>query len=48
MADFEIRVLTEDDIPSVLELMRLALGESDLLRRVPELFRWKHFENPFG
>lgn len=32
----------------VLELLRAALGEPRLLRRTPELFAWKHFDNPFG
>lgn len=42
------RLLEEDDIEEVLDLMRMALGEPPLLRRTPELFRWKHFDNPFG
>ena len=42
------RVLTGSDVGAVLELMRLALGEPPLLKRTPELFAWKHFDNPFG
>jgi GNAT superfamily N-acetyltransferase len=32
----------------VLELLAAALGESELLRRTPEMFAWKHVDNPFG
>lgn len=42
------RELTRDDVNRVLDLMRLSLGESPLLERTPELFSWKHFDNPFG
>jgi GNAT superfamily N-acetyltransferase len=28
--------------------MRLSLGESAVLQRTPDLFAWKHFDNPFG
>lgn len=42
------RLLEERDIDEVLDLMRVSLGEPRLLRRTPELFRWKHIENPFG
>lgn len=42
------RVLEDDDIEQVLDLMRVSLGEPHLLRRTTELFRWKHFDNPFG
>lgn len=37
-----------EDLPGILETMRLSLGESPLLRRTPELWNWKHNENPFG
>jgi GNAT superfamily N-acetyltransferase len=43
-----IRVATQEDVPEMLDVMRLSLGETPLLRRTPELFAWKHFENPFG
>lgn len=43
-----IRAYRDGDLPAVLELLRAALGESSLLKRTPELFRWKHVENPFG
>ena len=42
------RPLQKQDVESVLELLRAALGEPPLLRRTPELFAWKHFSNPFG
>ncbi|MGH8914713.1 MAG: GNAT family N-acetyltransferase, partial [Acidimicrobiia bacterium] len=42
------RVLEERDITEVLELLRAALGEPPLLERTPEMFAWKHFDNPFG
>lgn len=42
------RRLSADDVPAALEVMRLALGESQILQRTPELFAWKHFDNPFG
>lgn len=44
----DTRVLQNSDVEEVLDLMRAALGEPPLLRRTPELFRWKHVENPFG
>jgi GNAT superfamily N-acetyltransferase len=42
------RHLDDSDVLPVLDLMRAALGEPPLLRRTPELFAWKHFDNPFG
>jgi GNAT superfamily N-acetyltransferase len=42
------RMLDDGDTDEVLELMRLSLGESRLLERTTELFRWKHVDNPFG
>jgi GNAT superfamily N-acetyltransferase len=42
------RELEEGDVVSVLDLLRASLGEPPLLRRTPELFAWKHFDNPFG
>lgn len=42
------RHAVRDDLPGILELMRLSLGETPLLQRTPELFNWKHFDNPFG
>ncbi len=43
-----IRPLVDGDIQPVLDLLRAALGEPPLLRRTPELFAWKHLQNPFG
>ncbi len=49
MADtITTRQLEDSDVVPVLDLMRAALGEPPLLRRTPELFAWKHFDNPFG
>ena len=44
----QVRMYRDEDLPAVLELLRAALGESPLLLRTPELFRWKHIDNPFG
>ena len=43
-----IRLFTDDDLPAVLDLLRTSLGETASLRRTPELFAWKHLDNPFG
>lgn len=48
MKDVEIRAATEQDVPGILTTMRLALGETPLLQRTPELWHWKHTKNPFG
>lgn len=48
MSDFVIRTMTNDDLPEVLELLAMALGETELLKRTGELFHWKHVANPFG
>ncbi|QOI97873.1 MAG: GNAT family N-acetyltransferase [Flammeovirgaceae bacterium] len=43
----EIRPAQEGDIPAIVELLKLSLGES----RMPKseaFWRWKHLENPFG
>ncbi len=44
----QVRMYRDEDLSAVLELLRASLGESPLLRRTPELFRWKHIDNPFG
>ena len=44
----DIREFTDADLPEVLDVFRAALGENPLLKRTPELFRWKHIDNPFG
>jgi N-acetylglutamate synthase-like GNAT family acetyltransferase len=43
-----IREGAQEDIPGILEVLRLALGETPLLQRTPALFQWKHEHNPFG
>ena len=43
-----VRSYRDEDLPAVLDLLRASLGESPLLQRTPELFRWKHIDNPFG
>lgn len=43
-----VRPFDEADLPAVLDVMRAALGEPPGLGRTPELFAWKHLENPFG
>lgn len=43
-----VRRYKDDDLPEVLDVLRAALGEPPGLRRTPELFRWKHVDNPFG
>lgn len=48
MTEFAIRPMAEDDLPGVLQLLAAALGETELLQRTAELFRWKHVSNPFG
>jgi GNAT superfamily N-acetyltransferase len=42
------RELDDADVVPVLNLLKASLGEPTLLRRTPELFAWKHFDNPFG
>lgn len=42
------RTMEKHDVDEVLELLRASLGEPPLLQRTPELFAWKHFDNPFG
>jgi GNAT superfamily N-acetyltransferase len=43
----EIREATEADIPAIVSLLKLSLGES-LMPKSGEYWRWKHIENPFG
>jgi len=42
-----IRSVTEQDIPSIVELLKLSLGES-LMPKSIAFWRWKHVDNPFG
>ena len=43
-----VRPFADDDLPRVLDLLEASLGGGPAGRRQPELFRWKHLENPFG
>lgn len=43
----EIRAATEEDIPSIVNLLKHSLGES-LMPKSEAFWRWKHIENPFG
>lgn len=47
-ATVTIRPFESSDQPAVLTLLRESLGETTLLQRRPDLFAWKHLENPFG
>jgi N-acetylglutamate synthase-like GNAT family acetyltransferase len=42
-----IRKGTEEDIPLIIELLKVSLGES-LIPKSVDLWRWKHVVNPFG
>ncbi len=48
MADLDIRPASSEDLPGILEVLAAALGETPLLKRTPEQWRWKHVDNPFG
>jgi GNAT superfamily N-acetyltransferase len=43
----EIRQAHEGDIPAIVELLKLSLGES-LMPKSEAFWRWKHLDNPFG
>lgn len=45
---FTTRPFRYEDLDEVLEVLRLSLGETQLLQRTKELFTWKHLDNPFG
>lgn len=47
-ADVDIRAFTGSDEAEVLELLTAAMGGGPVGRRLPEFFRWKHVDNPFG
>lgn len=46
--DIRIRRYDSADSTSVLELLRISLGESPLMVRTTQWFSWKHHDNPFG
>jgi len=48
MSETTIREATGSDEEAILATLRLALGETPLLQRSPELWAWKHRLNPFG
>lgn len=43
----EIRNAEEKDIPAIVELLKLSLGES-LMPKSEAFWKWKHVDNPFG
>lgn len=43
----QVRSAQEKDIPSIVELLKLSLGES-LMPKSESFWRWKHIDNPFG
>lgn len=43
----EIRPAAEADIPEIVSLLKLSLGES-LMPKSEQFWRWKHVDNPFG
>ena len=47
-SDLTIRPYADSDLPQVLDLLRSSLGETASLQRTPDLFNWKHIDNPFG
>ncbi len=38
---------TDEDIPQIIQLLKVTLGES-LIPKSEELWKWKHLDNPFG
>lgn len=42
-----IRAAVDEDIPAIVALLKLSLGES-LMPKSENFWRWKHIENPFG
>lgn len=43
----DIREASEADIPAIVALLKLSLGEG-LMPKSEQYWRWKHIENPFG
>src|SRR5690606_12356381 len=41
------RPATANDVPAIIELLKLSLGES-LIPKSERLWNWKHVANPFG
>lgn len=42
-----LRTAEEDDIPGIVDLLKLSLGEG-LMPKSENYWRWKHVDNPFG
>ncbi|MHA7131841.1 GNAT family N-acetyltransferase [Algoriphagus namhaensis] len=42
-----IREAKDEDIPRIIQLLKLSLGDS-LIPKTESLWRWKHLANPFG
>jgi len=42
-----VREATPDDIPAIVSLLKVSLGES-LMPKSEAFWRWKHVDNPFG
>ena len=43
-----VRPFRDEDLPAVLDLLRLSLGETPTRPKTQAWFEWKHFRNPFG
>ncbi|MEN2283860.1 GNAT family N-acetyltransferase [Algoriphagus sp. SE2] len=43
----EIRIGEEEDIPQIISLLKISLGEA-LTPKSIDLWKWKHLNNPFG
>lgn len=43
----EIRTCAESDIPAIVDLLKISLGESTVPKS-EAYWRWKHIDNPFG
>lgn len=42
-----IREATDNDLPAIVELLKISLGES-LMPKSARYWQWKHIDNPFG
>lgn len=42
------REMEDTDLPAVVELLRVSLGDDPAIPKSTELFTWKHLSNPFG
>lgn len=46
--DYSMLQYQPGDEKGFFELLRLAMGESDIKKRTSEFWSWKHIKNPFG